>query len=258
MNTIEAVVLDCDDVLVDSERINNEVFVELATRAGLPTTFQASGERYMGRSTGECVAEIEFVLGRRVGFDFASEYERQVLERQQHRLTAIPGVHDLLGQLTAAGVPICVASSGTPSEIAGRLATTGLDHYFGSHCYSASHVARGKPAPDLFLLAAHKIGVGPNKCALIEADRYGIQGGRAAGMHVIGYASLGSPHALRIAGADHVIATLVDAPRVLGVAAGVPPLLAGRAERGRVQERGSATDFSSADDRADAGAERHA
>jgi beta-phosphoglucomutase-like phosphatase (HAD superfamily) len=213
MNTIEAVVFDCDGVLDDSERINNEVFAELATRAGPPTTFKASVDHYMGRFTGE---------------------------------------------LTAAGVPIGVASSGTPSEIAVRLATTGFDHYCGSHCYSASHVARGKPAPDLFLLAAHKIGVGPNKCVLIDADRYGIQGGRAAGMHFIGYASLASPHALRIAGADHVIAALVDAPRVLGVAAGVPPLLMGRAGPGRVQERGSAADFSSADDLADAGAEPYA
>jgi HAD superfamily hydrolase (TIGR01509 family) len=258
MNTIEAVVFDCDGVLVDSERINNEVFTELATRAGLPTTFQASVDRYMGRSTVECVAEIEFVLGRHVGFDFAAEYERQVLQRQQTSLTAISGVHDLLGQLTAAGVPICVASSGTPSEIAFRLAATGLDHYFGSRCYSASQVARGKPAPDLFLLAADKIGVDPNRCALIEDSRYGVPGGRAAGMHVIGYAALASPHALRIAGADHVITAMAEAPRVLGVQAGVPPLLAGRAERVRVQEQGSATGFSSADCRAGTGAERHA
>lgn len=69
----EAVIFDCDGVLVDSERINNEVFAELATAAGVPTTPAESVARFMGRSTAESVAEVERALGRPIGFDLATE-----------------------------------------------------------------------------------------------------------------------------------------------------------------------------------------
>jgi len=216
MTSMQAVVFDCDGVLVDSERINNQVFAELATRAGIPTTFQDSVERYMGRSTTECVAELEHALGEPIGFDFAAEYEQQVLHRQRD-LAPVPGIQELLERLTAADVPICVASSGTPSEIAFRLQTTGLDRYFGTRCYSATQVSRGKPAPDLFLLAAGRIGVDPAQCFLIEDSPYGVRGGRAAGMHVIGYAAMASSDDLRAAGATHVITSMTEAPNCLGL-----------------------------------------
>jgi HAD superfamily hydrolase (TIGR01509 family) len=212
---IEAVVFDCDGVLVDSERVNNEVFAELVTRAGLPTTAEDSVARYMGRSTAECVAEVEHQLGRRLDFDLAAGYEAEVLHRQRTGLTAVPGVEALLDRLQMAGVPVCVASSGTPNEIAHRLAMTGLDRFFGDHCYSASTVRRGKPAPDLFLLAAEGIGVNPTACVVIEDSPYGVRGGKAAGMTVIGYAALASAHALRDAGADHVITDMADAVTLL-------------------------------------------
>lgn len=89
---IQAVVFDCDGVLVDSERINNEVLAALVTRAGIPTTAQDSAARYMGRSTAECVAEVEDQLGRPLSFDLAAEYEHQVMDRQRTGLTSIPGV----------------------------------------------------------------------------------------------------------------------------------------------------------------------
>jgi HAD superfamily hydrolase (TIGR01509 family) len=213
---VEAVVFDCDGVLVDSERINNQVLAALVTRAGLPTTVEDTAARYMGRSTAECVAEVEHQLGRPLAFDLAAEYEDQVLYRQRAGLAAVPGVEKLLDGLRTAGIPVCVASSGTPHEIALRLALTGLDRFFGNHCYSASMVSRGKPAPDLFLLAAEGIGVDPTECMVIEDSPYGVRGGKAAGMTVVGYAALASARALRDAGADHVISDMADALVLLG------------------------------------------
>ncbi|GIF94924.1 HAD family hydrolase [Catellatospora citrea] len=216
---IKAVVFDCDGVLVDSEIINNAVFAELVTRAGLPTTLAQSIERYMGRATVECVADVERELGRPVGFDLPAEYEREVLARQRDGLTAVDGVRELLELLRDAAVPVCVASSGTPQEIAFRLRVTGLAEYFGEHCYSAAMVARGKPEPDLFLLAADRIGVDPADCALIEDSPFGVRGGRAAGMTVLGYAALASADTLRAAGAAHVVTAMAQVPPLLGLTA---------------------------------------
>ncbi|WP_246157960.1 HAD family hydrolase [Catellatospora sichuanensis] len=214
---IKAVVFDCDGVLVDSEIINNAVFAEMVTRAGLPTTLEQSIERYMGRATAECVADVERELGRPVGFDLPAAYEREVMARQQDELVAVDGVRELLDLLRAASVPVCVASSGTPQEIAFRLRVTGLGGYFGAHCYSASMVARGKPAPDLFLLAADRIGVDPADCALIEDSPFGVRGGRAAGMTVLGYAALASAGTLAAAGAEHVVTAMAQVPPLLGL-----------------------------------------
>jgi HAD superfamily hydrolase (TIGR01509 family) len=218
---VNGVVFDCDGVLVDSERINNEVFAELVTDCGLPTTFADSVRRYMGRSTTECVAEVERELGRPIGYDLAAVYTQRVIEAQRAGLVAVDGVAELLVGLRAGGIPVCVASSGTPEEIAFRLRATGLDQHFGVHCYSATMVARGKPAPDLFLLAAAQIGVDPAECVLIEDSPYGVQGGKAAGMTVIGFAALATPDRLRAAGADHVVTSMAQVSALLGEV--VPP-----------------------------------
>jgi HAD superfamily hydrolase (TIGR01509 family) len=206
---VDAVVFDCDGVLVDSERINNGVFAELLTRAGLPMTMLECADRYMGRPTGECVTDAERELGRPVGFDLAAAYEAETIARQRD-LTEVAGVRAVLDRLTAAGVPVCVASSGSPAEIAFRLGVTGLDRYFGDHLYSASMVARGKPAPDLFRYAAARLGVDPERCVLIEDSPAGVRGGVAAGMHVIGYADLATPARLLAAGAVDVVTEMSD------------------------------------------------
>jgi HAD superfamily hydrolase (TIGR01509 family) len=171
----------------------------------------------MGRSTVESVADIERELGRPVGFDLPAEYERRVHARHRDGLVAVEGVRELLDLLRDAAVPVCVASSGTPPEIAFRLAVTGLAGHFGEHTYSASMVARGKPEPDLFLLAAARLGVDPAGCVLLEDSPFGVRGGKAAGMTVIGYAALAAPDALRAAGADHVVTAMAQVPDLLAL-----------------------------------------
>ncbi|WP_018802445.1 HAD family hydrolase [Salinispora arenicola] len=206
---IKAVMFDCDGVLVDSETINNEIIAQLATLAGLKTSFEDSVRLYMGRATDECAAEIEEQVGSPLAFDFAARYEEQVLARQKD-LEPITGVRNLLEWLTGQGLPVCVASSGTPNEIRHRLTTTDLLAYFDEHLYSASMVSRGKPAPDLFMLASERIGVRPESCLLIEDSPFGVQGGKAAGMQVVGFASLAAPTSLQEAGADLVVRTMEE------------------------------------------------
>lgn len=212
-----AVVFDCDGVLVDSERLSNVVFAEVVSAEGLPTTFDDSVVRYLGRSTVECAAEIAAALGRPLRTDLVGEYERRSAAMLRRDLTAVAGVTALLDSLVGKDIPRCVASSGTPPEIALRLAVTGLAHYFGDAVYSASMVARGKPEPDLFLLAADRLGVAPADCVLIEDSPYGVRGGKSAGMTVIGYADLVPAHRLREAGADVVLDNMADVVKELGL-----------------------------------------
>ncbi|MDG4795497.1 HAD family phosphatase [Micromonospora sp. WMMD1082] len=207
-------VFDCDGVLVDSETINNEVFAQLATLAGVDTSFTDSVRLYMGRATDECVAELEDQLGTPISFDFAAEYERQVLDQQQN-LHPIEGVVTLLRWLVDNKYPICVASSGTPTEIRQKLTTSRLINHFGEHLYSASMVARGKPAPDLFLLAAQRLGIPPESCLVVEDSPFGVRGAKTAGMRVAGFASLASSQLLKDAGADFTVETMAELHRHL-------------------------------------------
>ncbi|HEX6076659.1 MAG TPA: HAD family phosphatase [Micromonosporaceae bacterium] len=206
----DAVVFDCDGVLVDSERLSNLIFAQVLTEEGLPTTYQDSVRRYLGRNTAECVAEVRRILGRPLRTDVVGEYERRCAEAFRSGLDPVPGVVDLLDALVSAEVPCCVASSGTPEEIALRLELTKLGGYFGDRLFSAVMVPRGKPAPDLFRFAADRLGVDPACCVLIEDSPAGVRGGKTAGMAVVGLASLVPPQWLTEAGADLVTARIAD------------------------------------------------
>lgn len=206
----DAVIFDCDGVLVDSEHSNNEILAALVTRAGIPVTPADSAARYMGRSTPECVADVERELGRPVSFDLTAEYEALAREHQRHSLKTVPGVGKLLDVFQLRGILVCVASSGSSKEIRWKLAHTNLTGFFGEHCYSASMVARGKPAPDLFLFAAKKLGVDPGRCVVVEDSIPGVRAGKAAGMTVIGFAALTPARALTDVGADYVFSSMTD------------------------------------------------
>lgn len=210
----ELVVFDCDGTLVDSERIANEVFARLITAEGLATSFEECVARYMGRSTSACLELIEARLGRAVSADLGAVRTRMVDERLAE-LRAVPGMAELLGRVAAAGVPMCVASSSTPAEIEFRLRRTGLAEYFGDNLFSATTVPNGKPAPDVYLLAAERLGVDPGRCVVVEDSPVGVRGAVAAGMHVVGFADLIEPELLRDAGAHEVVREPAELGRFL-------------------------------------------
>jgi HAD superfamily hydrolase (TIGR01509 family) len=117
-------------------------------------------------------------------------------------------------------LPKCVASSGAPQKMRVTLGVTGLLPFFEPNLFSAEMVARGKPAPDLFLLAAQRMGAAPEACAVVEDSVAGIQAARAAGMQALGFA--GGGHAgpgyaegLRTAGAHLVFDSMADLPAIL-------------------------------------------
>jgi HAD superfamily hydrolase (TIGR01509 family) len=183
----DLVIFDNDGVLVDSEWHANGILAGLLTEIGLPCTREECIRDYMG-STMARVREIaEARIGRPLPPDLEDRYHEQLFEAFRTKLTAVPGVADVLAQLTTLS---CVASSGTHERIRLALATTGLLRRFDGRIFSAQDVARGKPEPDLFLHAARTLRVRPDRCAVIEDSPLGVEAANRAGMTAFGFARL--------------------------------------------------------------------
>jgi HAD superfamily hydrolase (TIGR01509 family) len=196
------VIFDCDGVLVDSERLTVHEEARMLTELGWPMTDVEVVTRFMGRSLASELAEIAEHLGQDAADRFDSELVPRLSAIFDAELTAVDGVPELLEALTANGVPTCVASSGLPDGIRRKLDRTGLRAYFDDRISSASEVEHGKPAPDLFLLAAERMGVAPADAAVIEDSVPGVEAGVAAGMTVYGFGGgLARAEDLRAAGA---------------------------------------------------------
>jgi HAD superfamily hydrolase (TIGR01509 family) len=182
---ISLVIFDCDGVLVDTERIAVRIDVVVLAELGWPMSEAEVVERFMGRSDEEMTTEIEAHLGRRLPAGWEAPFRHLYRQAFEAELEPVPGV---LEALDAIAVPMCVASSGTHEKIRFTLGLTGLYERFAGRIFSASEVARGKPAPDLFLHAASRLGIAPASCAVVEDSRYGVEAARAAGMRAFGYA----------------------------------------------------------------------
>jgi HAD superfamily hydrolase (TIGR01509 family) len=184
---IELVIFDCDGVLVDSERLANQVLAELLTELGLATTTDQSIATYMGLSMASVVTMVEERLGRRPPDDFLDRYRAATFAAFDRELRAVDGV---LAVIEGLRWPSCVATSGDPDRVRRTLTLTDLHHHFEGRVFSAVEVPRGKPHPDLFLHAADRMGADPRRCVVVEDSPFGVRGARAAGMAVLGYAAL--------------------------------------------------------------------
>lgn len=185
MSPPELVIFDCDGVLVDSERIAIRVDAVVLADLGWPLSEAEIIERFVGRSDEHFVREIEAYLGHPLPGNWAHAYQHLYTEAFERELRAVDGVVDALDRITTA---TCVASSGSHEKIRRSLRLTNLYERFEGRIFSASDVANGKPAPDLFLHAAARLGVPPARSVVVEDSRYGVEAARAAGMAAFGYA----------------------------------------------------------------------
>ena len=206
-------VFDCDGVLVDSEPIANEILAETLTALGRPMTAAESMRDLVGRRLADILAETAAMTGRPVPPDAGEDMNARLFARFRRDLRAMDGVAEAIAQMPE---PRCVASSSQPERIDLALETTGLLPLFPRR-FSAVEVARGKPAPDLFLHAARQMGFAPEDCIVIEDSLAGVEAGVAAGMPTIGFA--GGGHAgpdlaarLERAGARLAITGMRDLP----------------------------------------------
>ena len=164
----------------------------------------------MGRSMKGCLQIVETQLGHAVPDDFLAVLDERAYAVFARDLKPVDGIEALLDALDAAAIPYAVASSGSHEKMETTLGITGLLPRLAGRITSATEVAHGKPAPDVFLLAAERLNVVPPRCVVIEDSLLGIEAARAAGMHVIGYAAMVSAEAMRTAGATHVVRHMRD------------------------------------------------
>jgi HAD superfamily hydrolase (TIGR01509 family) len=208
----DLVIFDCDGVLVDSELITSRVFADMLRELGLVVTLEEMFERFVGHSTAHCLSIVRGLLGRDAPPGFLEAYHARTSRALGEELQPVAGIHDVLGALT---IPFCVASNGEHPKMRSTLALTDLLARFEGRLYSATDVARGKPAPDLFLFAAAAMGAAPERCAVVEDTPVGVMAGVAAGMTVFGYARHMPTRRLREAGAAVVFTDMAELPALL-------------------------------------------
>ncbi|NIA68341.1 HAD family hydrolase [Pelagibius litoralis] len=184
------IIFDCDGVLVDSEPLSMRILLQAIAEAGAEIDAAQGYEAFLGKS----LASVCALLRR----DYRVDMDDAALERMREHLyqairqelQPIAGIAEALDGLAR---PVCVASSSQPERIGLSLEVTGLAPFFNGHVFSASMVARGKPAPDLFLHAAREMQVAPSDCIVVEDSPAGIVAALKAGMGVFGFT--GGSHA---------------------------------------------------------------
>ena len=210
---MDLIVFDCDGVLVDSEAIVIAVEAEMLTAAGFAISPDEIADRFVGLTYTTMMAELGVEHGRPIPDELASRVQQAALDQFPDRLKPVPGMEELLIGLDR---PRCVASSSDLDRINLSLSVTGLDvHFPQERIFSAQMVDRGKPAPDLFQLAAAKLGVKAEACLVIEDSPAGVVAAKAAEMAVVGLVAGGHARPslasrLSNAGADQIFET-VDA-----------------------------------------------
>ncbi|HEY5739830.1 MAG TPA: HAD family phosphatase [Gammaproteobacteria bacterium] len=210
----DLVIFDCDGVLVDSERLANEVFAGILREVcGLDFSLDEMFDTFVGHSKAQCLAKIEAMIGEPPPDELERRYREDINQALASSVQAIDGIEAVLAQLA---LPCCVASSGSHDKMRLTLGKTGLIGYFDGNIFSTSEVERGKPHPDIYLHAAARMGVSdPGRCVVIEDSPLGVTGAVSAGMRVYGFAELMSARKLHDAGAHKVFDRMSDLPSLI-------------------------------------------
>jgi HAD superfamily hydrolase (TIGR01509 family) len=178
-------IFDCDGVLVDSDRISLRIQAQRITVLGLPTTYEDCVRDFLGLGTPGTVRILEERLGGPLPEGWEDDLDAAVRAAFRRELRPVDGIVAALEKIR---VPTCVASGGSQEKMRLTLGLTGLRERFEGRIFSADEVDRGKPAPDLFLFAAARMGAAPEDCVVIEDSPFGCAAARAAGMRALGYA----------------------------------------------------------------------
>ncbi len=199
---IDAVIFDHDGVLVDSELIAMEIITQLLNENGIKSTVSEAFNYHLGRGFESVTERLVEVNPEFDPINFAAEFHRTLFTAFENSLMSISGIAALLETLRDSGIPLAIGSSGTRERVNLGIGLTALGEYFPSqYIFTREDVSRGKPDPDIFLLAATRLGISPTKCLVIEDSPHGVTAAKRAGMKVIGLTLRTNPELLTSADA---------------------------------------------------------
>ena len=196
-----ALIFDCDGVLVDSEHLASRVEAELTAELGISLTTEQAHALFLGKTVDGVLDAIAARTGRRPGATWVYNWAFATAHAFHRELEAVEHLRDALEDFRARGLRMAVASQSSLARVKFSLEVTGLAPLFGEHVYVTSMVARPKPAPDIYLFAAGKLGAAPADCVVIEDSPASAASALGAGMRVIGYAPAETHAAMTASGA---------------------------------------------------------
>ena len=218
--TFEAILFDCDGVLVDSEPITNGVLCQMLNEAGWPLPPEECMRLFIGKTVRSEAARIEAATGRPLTDAWMAEFYARRNLRLRAELAAIPNAPEAVRAVHARlQGRIACASGADRQKVEMQLEQVGLAPWFAGRIFSGHEMPRTKPAPDVYLAAAAALGVPPARCLVVEDTVTGVLAGVAAGATVLGFsppaAGHGSPDALRAAGAVQVLTDMAQLPAII-------------------------------------------
>jgi HAD superfamily hydrolase (TIGR01509 family) len=216
----EAVLFDCDGVLVDSEPLTNGVLRDMLEELGWTLTREECMRLFVGKAVKDERAIIEARTGRPLTDAWMAQFRERRNQRLEAQLTPIAGAPEAVAQVHAAVQGrIACASGADRYKVELQLAKCGLMRYFEGRIFSGHETPRSKPAPDVYLAAAAALGVDPRRCLVVEDTVTGVTAGVAAGATVFGYsppeAGHDAPAPLRAAGAAAIFTAMRELPGLL-------------------------------------------
>lgn len=194
----DLVIFDCDGVLIDSEIISAQMLIDELAALGVQIDLTYVARHFLGRSYPTVMETIRREFNLILPPEFEEQYRARLLAKFERDLKIMPHVADVLARLR---LPFCIATSSSPMRAAKSLGMVGLGHLAGPRLFTSTMVARGKPAPDLFLHAAAQMGADPARCLVIEDSLTGVRAALAAGMPV-----------WRFTGGSHLKDRVLDEP----------------------------------------------
>jgi len=203
--TPKLVIFDCDGVLVDSEKLANNVLAKMLNNYGHQVSGDESESRFRGMKLAKCLEILEHETGIELPDSFEIDLRQRMSSVFQDQLQPVAGARRLVESMR---IPFCVASSGPRNKIEENLKTTNLYPHFVDKIFSAYELKSWKPDPGLFLSAARHFGVAPRDCIVIEDSYVGVSAGIAANMTVLALSTAVNDRS--VAAANKVFASLGD------------------------------------------------
>ncbi len=216
----DAVLFDCDGVLVDSEPITNGVLRDYLAEEGWVMSSEECVARFIGRAVKDEAAAIEEHIGKPVDAAWLAAFRARRDAALLARLQAVPHIFDAVEWVHGATKgKIACASGADRGKVELQLTMVGLMPWFGGRIFSGHELPRSKPAPDVYLAAAAALGVDPRRCAVVEDSPTGVTAGVTAGCTVFAYHpgahAMSTEKSLLDAGATATFGTMQDLPNLL-------------------------------------------